>query len=40
MLGKHIYLLDFEAYRPPEEMELSMSYTKQFEIASNVSREL
>lgn len=33
-----VYLVDFEAYRPPDELNLSMTYEEQLEIASKVSQ--
>lgn len=37
MASDDTYLLDFEAYRPPADMNLQMSYTEQVDYAHKVS---
>jgi len=37
MTRKSVYLVDFDCYRPPDELNLKMSYQKQGEMVSTVS---
>lgn len=36
MASDHTYLLDFEAYRPPADADLQMSYARQVDTAHEV----